>query len=71
MYKQRVELIRSILEGFDYSDFLEAIRSKKYMTALSHIKKKELTQKTVSEIRATYFKNMLGVEKSMLYYNIC
>ena len=71
LYKQKVELMRSIEEGLEYKNFLQAIRKNKYMSALSHLKKKEQTEKTTTEIQASYFKNMLGVEKSMLYYNMC
>lgn len=41
------------------------------MSALSHIKTKEQFEKTTTEIQATYFKKMLSVEKSMLYYHLC
>lgn len=41
------------------------------MSALSHLKKKELIEKSTTEMETAYFKNMLGVEKAMLYYNMC
>lgn len=47
------------------------MREKKVLRALSHLKKKEASQKNTTELQATYFKKMLGVEKSMLYYTLC
>ena len=46
--KQKLELIKAIQEGFEYNNFLKAIRNKKYMTALCHIKKKEQAEKSTT-----------------------
>lgn len=47
------------------------MRNKKVLQALSHLKKKEQSQKSTTQLQAAYFKKMLGVEKALLYYTLC
>lgn len=43
----------------------------KYVSALFHIKNKENSQKTTTQIQALYFKKMLGLEKSLIWFKLC
>jgi hypothetical protein len=63
--------MKSIKEGLEYKRFIQAMRNKKVLQALSHLKKKEQSQKSTTELQAAYFKKMLGVEKALLYYTLC
>lgn len=47
------------------------LKAEKFLSALSHIRRKENTEKSTTEIQALYFKKMLGVEKSLLFYKLC
>lgn len=63
-------MIKSIRDSLEYKKFLNAMKMGKYLTAFNHIDMKLRKKKQTTEIQAVYFKKMLGVEKSYLFYKI-
>ena len=61
IFEEKMELVKSIIEGSDYKKFIQAMSKKKFMQAVGHLKSKEHSQKSTLEIQATHFKKMLGV----------
>ena len=48
LYEEKEEMMKSMKEGLEYEHFLKALNKKKYMTALSNLKKKEKAEKVTT-----------------------
>lgn len=54
-------MIKSIKDSYDYKNFLNCMKARKYLSAFNYIDLKSNKRKQTTEFQAVYYKKMLGV----------